>query len=123
MKTIHITSFRWQIACTILIMIVSVLAIIIFELELRLIDADQTSMRMCNELGRIVAHTQLPKKYIFTVPVFDFIERGAYRRNWEIPILDWTRNTDNFRAVFDMSLQSETRRMSSTIQSNVIEHR
>ena len=123
MKTIHITSFRWQIACTILIMIVSVLAIIIFELELRLIDADQTSMRMCNELGRIVAHTQLPKKYIFTVPVFDFIERGAYRRNWEIPILDWTRNTNNFRETFDISLQSEMRRMSSTIQSNEIEHK
>ena len=123
MKTIHITSFRWQIACTILIMIVSVLAIIIFELELRLIDADQTSMGMCNELGRIVAHTQLPKKYILTVPVFDFIERGAYRRNWEIPILDWTRNTNIFKESFEMSLQSETRRMSSTIQSNEIEHK
>ena len=123
MKTIRQLSFFWQITCTILLMLVSVLAVVIFELELRLIDADQTSMRMCNELGRIVAHTQLPKKYIFTVPVFDFVERGAYRRNWEIPILDRTRNTDNFRAVFDMSLQSETRRMSSTIQSDAIEHR
>ena len=123
MKTIHITSFRWQIACTILIMIVSVLAIIIFELELRLIDADQTSMRMCNELGRIVAHTQLPKKYIFTVPVFDFIERGAYRRNWEIPILDWTRNTNNFRETFDISLQSEMRRMLNTNQSKTIDRK
>ena len=113
MKTIHITSFRWQIACTILIMIVSVLAIIIFELELRLIDADQTSMRMCSELGRIVAHTQLPKKYIFTVPVFDFIDRGAYRRNWNIPFLDWNRNADVFKEVFETSLQSERRRMSN----------
>ena len=113
MKTIHITSFRWQIACTILIMIVSVLAIIIFELELRLIDADQTSMGMCNELGRIVAHTQLPKKYIFTVPVFDFIDRGAYRRNWNIPFLDWNRNADVFKEVFETSLQSERRRISN----------
>ena len=123
MKTMRRSPFFWQITCTILLILVSVLALVVFEMELRLIDADQTSMRMCNELGRIVAHTQLSKKYIFTVPVFDFIERGAYRRNWEIPILDWTRNTDNFRAAFDMSLQSETRRMSSTIQSNVSEHR
>ena len=123
MKTMRRSSFFWQITCTILLILVSVLALVVFEMEIRLYDADQTSMRMCNELGRIVAHTQLPKKYIFTVPVFDFIERGAYRRNWEIPILDWTRNTDNFRTTFDMSLQSETRRMSNTNQIETIKRR
>lgn len=121
MKTMRQTSLFWQITCTILLILVSVLALVVFEMEIRLFDADQTSMRMCNELGRIVAHTQLPKKYIFTVPVFDFIERGAYRRNWEIPILDWTRNTNNFRETFDISLQSEMRRMLNTNQSKMID--
>ena len=43
--------FVMQIACAILLMIVSVLLLIVFELNLRLVDADQTSMKMCNELG------------------------------------------------------------------------
>lgn len=118
MKTMRRSSFFWQIMCTILLMLISVLAVIVFEMELRLFDADQSSMRMCNELGRIVAHTQLPKKYIFTVPVFDFIERGAYRRNWNIPFLDWNRNADVFKEVFETSLQSERRRISN--QSKVV---
>ena len=113
MRTIHATSFRWQIACTILLIIVSVLMAVVFELKLRLVDADQTSMRMCNELGRLVAHTRLPKQYIYTVPVRDFIERGAYRRNWDIPILDRPGNADVFRKIFEMSLESEQRRMSN----------
>ncbi len=112
MKTMRQTSFFWQITCTILLILVSVLALVVFEMEIRLFDADQTSMRMCSELGRIVAHTQLPKKYIFTVPVFDFIERGAYRRNWNIPLLDWNRDSDIFKEVFETSLQSERRRIS-----------
>ena len=112
MKTMRRSSFFWQITCTILLILVSVLALIVFEMEIRLYDADQTSMRMCNELGRIVAHTQLPEKYIFTVPVFDFIDRGAYRRNWNIPFLDWNRNADVFKEVFETSLQSERRRIS-----------
>ena len=113
MRTIHTTSFRWQFACTILLVIVSVLMAIVFELKLRLADADQTSMRMCNELGRLVAHTRLPNQYIYTIPVGDFIERGAYRRNWDIPILDRPRNADVFRKIFEMSLESEECRMSN----------
>ena len=113
MKTIHTTSFRLQIACTILLIIVSVLMVVVFEFKLRLADADQTSMRMCNELGRLVAHTRLPKQYIYTVPVGDFLERGAYRRNWDIPILDRPRNASVFRKIFEMSLESEERRMSN----------
>ena len=113
MRTTHTTSFRWQIACTILLVIVSVLMAIVFELKLRLADADQTSMRMCNELGRLVAHTRLPNQYIYTIPVGDFIERGAYRRNWDIPILDRPRNADVFRKIFEMSLESEECRMSN----------
>ena len=113
MRTIHTTSFRWQIACTILLVIVSVLMAIVFELKLRLADADQTSMRICNELGRIVAHTRLPSQDIYTIPVGDFIERGAYRRNWDIPILDRPRNADVFRKIFEMSLESEECRMSN----------
>ena len=113
MKTIHTTSFRLQIACTILLIIVSVLMVVVFEFKLRLADADQTSMRMCNELGRLVAHTRLPKQYIYTVPVGDFLERGAYRRNWDIPILDRPRNAGVFRKIFEMSLESEERRMSN----------
>ena len=113
MRTIHTTSFRWQIACRILLVIVSVLMAIVFELKLRLADADQTSMRMCNELGRLVAHTRLPNQYIYTIPVGDFIERGAYRRNWDIPILDRPRNADVFRKIFEMSLESEECRMSN----------
>ena len=113
MKTMRRSSFFWQITCTILLILVSVLSLVVFEMEIRLYDADQTSMRMCSELGRIVAHTQLPKKYIFTVPVFDFIDRGAYRRNWNIPFLDWNRNADVFKEVFETSLQSERRRMSN----------
>ena len=116
MKTMRRSSFFWQITCTILLMLVSVLSLVVFEMEFRLFDADQTSMRMCSELGRIVAHTQLPEKYIFTVPVFDFIERGAYRRNWNIPFLDWNRNADIFKEVFETSLQSERRRMSNQSQ-------
>ena len=68
MKTVRTASFRWQITCAILLIIVSVLTAVVFELKLRLADADQTSMRMCNELGRLVAHTRLPKQYIYTVP-------------------------------------------------------
>ena len=113
MRTTHTTSFRWQIACTILLVIVSVLMAIVFELKLRLADADQTSMRMCNELGRLVAHTRLPNQYIYTIPVGDFIERGAYRRNWDIPILDRPRNAGVFRKIFEMSLESEECRMSN----------
>ena len=113
MKTIHTTSFRLQIACTILLIIVSVLMVVVFEFKLRLADADQTSMRMCNELGRLVAHTRLPKQYIYTVPVGDFLERGAYRRNWDIPILDRPRNAGVFRKIFEMSLEGEERRMSN----------
>ena len=113
MKTIHTTSFRLQIACTILLIIVSVLMVVVFEFKLRLADADQTSMRMCNELGRLVAHTRLSKQYIYTVPVGDFLERGAYRRNWDIPILDRPRNAGVFRKIFEMSLESEERRMSN----------
>ena len=60
MRTIHTTSFRWQIACTVLLIAVSVLMVVVLELKLRLADADQTSVRMCNELGRLVAHTRLP---------------------------------------------------------------
>jgi hypothetical protein len=86
---------------------------IVFELKLRLADADQTSMRMSNELGRLVAHTRLPNQYIYTIPVGDFIERGAYRRNWDIPILDRPRNADVFRKIFEMSLESEECRMSN----------
>ena len=63
MKTMRQTSFFWQITCTILLILVSVLSLVVFEMEFRLFDADQTSMRMCSELGRIVAHTQLPEKY------------------------------------------------------------
>ena len=118
MKTMRRSSFFWQITCTILLMLVSVLSLVVFEMEIRLYDADQTSMRMCNELGRIVAHTQLPEKYIFTVPVFDFIERGAYRRNWHIPLLDWTCDADIFKEIFEKSLQSERRRISN--QSKVV---
>ena len=113
MKTIHTTSFRLQIACTILLIIVSVLMVVVFEFKLRLADADQTSMRMCNELGRLVAHTRLSKQYIYTVPVGDFLERGAYRRNWDIPILDRPRNASVFRKIFEMSLEGEERRMSN----------
>ena len=105
--------FVMQIACAILLMIISVLLLIVFEMRVRLADADQTSMRMCNELGRLVAHMRLPKQYIYTVPVADFIERGAYRRNWDIPILDRSGNSDVFRKVFEMSLESEQRRMSN----------
>ena len=103
--------FVMQIACAILLMIVSVLLLIVFELNLRLVDADQMSMKMCNELGRLVAHTRLSKQYIYTVPVGDFLERGAYRRNWDIPIIDRNRNPDNFKIAFELSLQSERRRM------------
>ena len=103
--------FVMQIACAILLMIVSVLLLIVFELNLRLVDADQMSMKMCNELGRLVAHTRLSKQYIYTVPVGDFLERGAYRRNWDIPIIDRNRNPDHFRLAFELSLQSERRRM------------
>lgn len=113
MKTVRTASFRWQITCAILLIIVSVLTAVVFELKLRLADADQTSMRMCNELGRLVAHTRLPKQYIYTVPVGDFIERGAYRRNFDIPILDRPGNADVFRKIFEMSLESERRRMSN----------
>ena len=105
--------FVMQIACAILLMIVSVLLLIVFELNLRLVDADQMSMKMCNELGRLVAHTRLSKQYIYTVPVGDFLERGAYRRNWDIPILDRPRNASVFRKIFEMSLESEERRMSN----------
>ena len=105
------TLFVMQIACAILLMIVSVLLLIVFELNLRLVDADQMSMKMCNELGRLVAHTRLSKQYIYTVPVGDFLERGAYRRNWDIPIIDRNRNPDNFKIAFELSLQSERRRM------------
>ena len=98
------TLFVMQIACAILLMIVSVLLLIVFELNLRLVDADQMSMKMCNELGRLVAHTRLPKQYIYTVPVGDFLERGAYRRNWDIPIIDRNRNPDNFKIAFELSL-------------------
>ena len=86
MKTMRRSSFFWQITCTILLILVSVLSLVVFEMEIRLYDADQTSMRMCSELGRIVAHTQLPKKYIFTVPVFDFIDRGGISTKLEHPI-------------------------------------
>ncbi len=105
--------FVMQIACAILLMIVSVLLLIVFELNLRLVDADQMSMKMCNELGRLVAHTRLSKQYIYTVPVGDFLERGVYRRNWDIPILDRPRNASVFRKIFEMSLESEERRMSN----------
>ena len=111
MKTIHTTYFKLQIACTILLITVSVLKAVVFEFKLRLTDADQTSMRICNELGRLVAHTRLSKQYIYTVPVGDFLERGAYRRNWDIPIIDRNRNPDNFKIAFELSLQSERRRM------------
>lgn len=111
MRTIHTTSFRWQIACTVLLIAVSVLMVVVLELKLRLADADQTSVRMCNELGRLVAHTRLPKQYIYTVPVGNFIERGAYRRNWDIPILDRPRHADMFRKIFEMSLEREQRRV------------
>ena len=77
----------------------------------RLADADQTSMRMCNELGRLVAHTSLPNQYIYTVPVGEFIERGAYRRSWDIPILDRPRRADMLRKIFEMSLEREQRRV------------
>ena len=112
MKTLRTVSFRWQIICTILLIIVSVLSAVVFELKLRLVDADQTSVRMCNELGRLVAHTRFPKERILTVPICDFIERGAYRRNGDIPILDKLRVPVPFTMIFEEALKSERARLS-----------
>ena len=120
MRTIHTPSFKWQIACAVLLMAVSVLMVVVFELKLRLADADQTSMRMCYALGRLVAHTRLPKQYIYTEPVGDFIERGAYRRNWDIPILDRPHHADMFRKIFERSRDSEQRRMSNQNQPSEV---
>ena len=103
--------FVMQIACAILLMIVSVLLLIVFELNLRLVDADQTSMKMCNELGRLVAHVERDSKNILSASLYDFVERGAYRRNCDIPIIDRSRNRENFGIAFELSLQSERRRM------------
>ncbi len=103
--------FVMQIACAILLMIVSVLLLMVFELNLRLIDADQTSMKMCNELGRLVAHVERGSKYTPSASLYDFVERGAYRRNWDIPIIDRGRNHKNFGIAFDWSLQGEQRRI------------
>ena len=103
--------FAMQIACAILLMIVSVLLLIVFELNLRLVDADQMSMKMCNELGRLVAHVERDSKNILSASLYDFVERGAYRRTWDIPIIDRNRNPDHFRRAFEVSLQSERRRM------------
>lgn len=105
------TLFVMQIACAILLMIVSVLLLIVFELNLRLVDADQMSMKMCNELGRLVAHVERDSKNILSASLYDFADRGAYRRNWDIPIIDRNRNPDNFKIAFELSLQSERRRM------------
>ena len=105
--------FFMQISSAILLMIVSVLLLIVFELNLRLVDADQTSMKMCNELGRLVAHVERDSKNILSASLYDFADRGAYRRNWDIPILDRPRNAGVFRKIFEMSLESEERRMSN----------
>ena len=120
MKIARTASFRWQIACTVLLIAVSVLLVVVLELKLRLADADQTSVRMCNELGRLVAHTRLHKQYIYTAPVGDFIERGAYRRNWDIPILDRPHHADMFRKIFERSRDSEQRRMSNQNQPSEV---
>ena len=103
--------FVMQMACAILLMIVSVLLLIVFEMSVRLVDADQTSMKMCNELGRLVAHVEKDGKNILSASLYDFAERGAYRRNWDIPIMDRNHNPDNFKIAFELSLQSERRRM------------
>ena len=71
------TLFVMQIACAILLMIVSVLLLIVFELNLRLVDADQMSMKMCNELGRLVAHVERDSKNILSASLYDFADRGA----------------------------------------------